>query len=99
MIRRPPRSTLFPYTTLFRSRVPSGVRVGLLGPAAENEAERGAGTVLAIDLEKGEVVAPGEQPDPGRGDALVADGAAETVGKRHEVVQRIHPNGSVAGRR
>src|SRR3712207_9153680 len=25
MIRRPPRSTLFPYTTLFRSRIP-GVR-------------------------------------------------------------------------
>src|SRR3712207_9069370 len=24
MIRRPPRSTLFPYTTLFRSRVPVG---------------------------------------------------------------------------
>src|SRR5256885_11948074 len=26
MIRRPPRSTLFPYTTLFRSRAPGGVR-------------------------------------------------------------------------
>src|SRR2546422_6874150 len=26
MIRRPPRSTLFPYTTLFRSRVRRGVR-------------------------------------------------------------------------
>src|SRR2546421_6808779 len=25
MIRRPPRSTLFPYTTLFRSRAPEGV--------------------------------------------------------------------------
>src|SRR2546427_12287984 len=25
MIRRPPRSTLFPYTTLFRSRLPRGV--------------------------------------------------------------------------
>src|SRR3712207_7082775 len=25
MIRRPPRSTLFPYTTLFRSAVPAGV--------------------------------------------------------------------------
>src|SRR2546422_4910537 len=25
MIRRPPRSTLFPYTTLFRSRPPSGI--------------------------------------------------------------------------
>src|SRR5690349_24238648 len=24
MIRRPPRSTLFPYTTLFRSRLPKG---------------------------------------------------------------------------
>src|SRR5688572_31694792 len=29
MLRRPPRSTLFPYTTLFRSRVPVGdVQVG-----------------------------------------------------------------------
>src|SRR3989454_1561435 len=26
MIRRPPRSTLFPYTTLFRSMVPDGYR-------------------------------------------------------------------------
>src|SRR3712207_6941556 len=28
MIRRPPRSTLFPYTTLFRSRLPDGWRHG-----------------------------------------------------------------------
>src|SRR5258705_13687444 len=27
MIRRPPRSTLFPYTTLFRSRAPARLRV------------------------------------------------------------------------
>src|SRR5947209_9857336 len=26
MIRRPPRSTLFPYTTLFRSRTQEGIR-------------------------------------------------------------------------
>src|SRR2546426_9093221 len=25
MIRRPPRSTLFPYTTLFRSRIPASI--------------------------------------------------------------------------
>src|SRR2546427_4836478 len=31
MIRRPPRSTLFPYTTLFRSR--SAYRGGSAGPA------------------------------------------------------------------
>src|SRR5437764_5535647 len=33
MIRRPPRSTLFPYTTLFRSHVvhaPGGERAGIL---------------------------------------------------------------------
>src|SRR5256885_12041181 len=38
MIRRPPRSTLFPYTTLFRSQVPAAVRFlscePLLGPLA-----------------------------------------------------------------
>src|SRR5438876_10421970 len=28
MIRRPPRSTLFPYTTLFRSLAPSGLGSG-----------------------------------------------------------------------
>src|SRR5438874_3485561 len=30
MIRRPPRSTLFPYTTLFRSLTPAGVGGALL---------------------------------------------------------------------
>src|SRR2546422_7601709 len=34
MIRRPPRSTLFPYTTLFRSRVRPSTAVSLqLGPS------------------------------------------------------------------
>src|SRR3712207_8172826 len=28
MIRRPPRSTLFPYTTLFRSMIMPGVQIG-----------------------------------------------------------------------
>src|SRR5258708_16837830 len=31
MIRRPPRSTLFPYTTLFRSLRMGGAKTGLLG--------------------------------------------------------------------
>src|SRR3712207_7533271 len=54
MIRRPPRSTLFPYTTLFRSR--QGVAgatclvtgaTGALGRAtAQRLAERGARAVL-----------------------------------------------------
>src|SRR3712207_8310065 len=54
MIRRPPRSTLFPYTTLFRSfltkplgtgLVVTGVRRGLLG-----EAELGAAASRMTEL-------------------------------------------------
>src|SRR3712207_7531810 len=55
MIRRPPRSTLFPYTTLFRSsRVFFGATVTLVGEddverivtlVGEDEADAGAGLV------------------------------------------------------
>src|SRR5260370_26397597 len=43
MIRRPPRSTLFPYTTLFRSRarqelVDHGLRIAQIAPTREGEA-------------------------------------------------------------
>src|SRR2546422_7784819 len=47
MIRRPPRSTLFPYTTLFRSRAahekPFAVRVKRHGRRAKLELFRDAG--------------------------------------------------------
>src|SRR2546428_5156982 len=33
MIRRPPRSTLFPYTTLFRSLVPTSLGINLRFPS------------------------------------------------------------------
>src|SRR2546422_5948955 len=39
MIRRPPRSTLFPYTTLFRSLVPPGA-VGEVRDLARRQVER-----------------------------------------------------------
>src|SRR5256886_17151650 len=39
MIRRPPRSTLFPYTTLFRSH-DAGVGLAALQLAAERESQR-----------------------------------------------------------
>src|SRR2546425_13115526 len=46
MIRRPPRSTLFPYTTLFRSRPPHGNAVARgagTGRPAEHPGSDGAG--------------------------------------------------------
>src|SRR3712207_8146152 len=52
MIRRPPRSTLFPYTTLFRSpdrQRPLGVAVGLL-PSGEHEVQRGLERRAALEV-------------------------------------------------
>src|SRR3712207_6849331 len=40
MIRRPPRSTLFPYTTLFRSLVDVRERAGSAAPRARHAARR-----------------------------------------------------------
>src|SRR5438093_11868915 len=63
MIRRPPRSTLFPYTTLFRSRVAQrrARLLDLLGPGARLEiAQLGLGRAErrlgAVDLGGGLVV-------------------------------------------
>src|SRR3989442_1267562 len=42
MIRRPPRSTLFPYTTLFRSRQPGGLS-GFLRRSESPHDQFGAG--------------------------------------------------------
>src|SRR3712207_7292267 len=56
MIRRPPRSTLFPYTTLFRSRVsavPSPSEVRLKGPASLSRRRR-TGRVPAACIPPGD---------------------------------------------
>src|SRR5256885_13872527 len=37
MIRRPPRSTLFPYTTLFRSAALTGCKLVFPGPALDGK--------------------------------------------------------------
>src|SRR5688572_31111681 len=41
MIRRPPRSTLFPYTTLFRSELLVGCRIALVGEGGDASGEVG----------------------------------------------------------
>src|SRR5437763_8457783 len=49
MIRRPPRSTLFPYTTLFRSD--GGGRSG--GPRVQRRGKAGAGAAGALRVRRG----------------------------------------------
>src|SRR5256885_11653598 len=48
MIRRPPRSTLFPYTTLFRSRVMARI--------ASSEVRRGLSGILAFGRYSGRLL-------------------------------------------
>src|SRR3712207_7105904 len=43
MIRRPPRSTLFPYTTLFRSHARGGDRPGHRRPGAQDAGDEREG--------------------------------------------------------
>src|SRR2546430_12401558 len=60
MIRRPPRSTLFPYTTLFRSVDPLQYRLSMLGSAPR------LARVLRLAADTAGWGAP-PPPDPGRG--------------------------------
>src|SRR3712207_7707419 len=71
MIRRPPRSTLFPYTTLFRSRVERhpALRVGeaagdALAPAPDGHGEAAG---RAGQVEAGDEAGVGEGEGPAGG--------------------------------
>src|SRR3712207_8122628 len=81
MIRRPPRSTLFPYTTLFRSlgHLEQLVRVEVLGQRGTAvQAERDA--VVGVG-DPG--VGPGDQRDQVGGDALGRDRKSTRLNSSH----------------
>src|SRR5690348_18099200 len=82
-IRRPPRSTLFPYTTLFRSDLPVRVLLGTLGRQVPVAAS------LVRDLER--LI--------GGGGATAAAAPAEAVPERDRKSTRLnssHPSISYA---
>src|SRR5256885_13636171 len=94
MIRRPPRSTLFPYTTLFRSRVSRGRRgaappARLGGPAVGGDPRDLRAPVSVAVAGAADDEAGGGEPRP----------AARRLGvQEHEL--RVHPPGrSLTGAR
>src|SRR3712207_8308600 len=74
MIRRPPRSTLFPYTTLFRSELLLRLRVHPLGLLARHHQGRELGEAL---VEVGRLL--GSARDDQRGAGLVDEDVVDLV--------------------
>src|SRR2546430_4989754 len=59
MIRRPPRSTLFPYTTLFRSLLQiAGLQLGERGGLAADRVKKRRNVVRLLQSPAIEVIAP-----------------------------------------
>src|SRR2546429_7759155 len=79
MIRRPPRSTLFPYTTLFRSLLPLRVRLKKPRPA-KGESQDARETILSIEF----VALTRGTPSFGAGFSDAAAPAKLTHGNRTE---------------
>src|SRR2546427_12403019 len=98
MIRRPPRSTLFPYTTLFRSRIAAGLpllseenREGTLPLAPEWLGARGddvfslrvkGESMIAAHIVEGDLVVVCRQDHAQPGDVVVALVDGEATVKR-----------------
>src|SRR2546422_10263666 len=90
MIRRPPRSTLFPYTTLFRSRTaPRGRRLGVLPdrrPARGGGSRTGSGRAR-LDVDR-----------PARGGARAGHRRRPARDRRAPLPLSVRPRGDRGGR-
>src|SRR3712207_7520593 len=85
MIRRPPRSTLFPYTTLFRSRERGQVEGGVQRVAGDVRDHRGHTVHQRLDgqpaerplVDVAQLAAAVGEPDPG----------TQEIGRAHSELQ------------
>src|SRR5258708_40266455 len=78
MIRRPPRSTLFPYTTLFRSDGDAKVYADGKGGNASEQAQKDEQAAKEFG-EGGEVGGPGREPEAGHKLSMVVKSAEDLV--------------------
>src|SRR2546430_10175951 len=92
MIRRPPRSTLFPYTTLFRSRQPTQ-QIGEEHHAAGQHAHQHqiAAGIIALDL-------PGQLVQPTLDLVLVQQNLFEVVPRSEEHTSELQSQSNLVCR-
>src|SRR3712207_8346980 len=95
MIRRPPRSTLFPYTTLFRSVVVGHLVHGVLGARRDDRVVIGDLRVVDHTAERQDV----EPGDVARGLAILgprADELGDRLDRKSTRLNSSHANISYA---
>src|SRR3712207_3644935 len=102
MIRRPPRSTLFPYTTLFRSEVAIEVLLhGALYALAGHQEDGEAPDIHAVVGDALEVVDDQGRPHPPLGRAGATGRRVRYEVQRlgvqeiHTIVLRLEPTGAI----
>src|SRR3712207_8925175 len=88
MIRRPPRSTLFPYTTLFRSVL--GLDVQIL-PVDTRKLDDGNQIIALLEEVDGRVTAPpsGGVPQPFAGEPVRSEEHTSELQSRQYLVCRL----------
>src|SRR2546426_8937823 len=94
MIRRPPRSTLFPYTTLFRSRLGAPRRPNGVGRGCARRERRGGGGTGRGRQKTGEDTAELQSPFN-----LVCRLLLLKKKKKHKNNNRLHNTETVAERK
>src|SRR2546422_5456493 len=88
MIRRPPRSTLFPYTTLFRSCKRARDAPAITSPEAVLETiEEGFGRTISSDLMSG--VRRIKRTDPERNETRSEEHTSELQSRLHLVCRLL----------
>src|SRR3712207_8217384 len=98
MIRRPPRSTLFPYTTLFRSglALPDVVLLGVVGDTVAQPRVAEAQGAPAGPQPQAEDVAAREQRPRRAHEEVAAVAPAERVDRKSTRLNSSHANISYA---
>src|SRR5687768_18082273 len=86
MIRRPPRSTLFPYTTLFRSERDDVISLQGLREALES----GEGTFEVRNTTKDEAYHLRHRLSPRQAEMIVAGGLIRSEEHTSELQSRLH---------
>src|SRR3712207_8064230 len=91
MIRRPPRSTLFPYTTLFRSRQPGQQPVDVLVVVVGRQPHPQAAGVAEPEVARGldRVEGAGRRVDPALGEERSEEHTSELQSRQYLVCRLL----------